>query len=54
MSAASYMQFCSAKNYREGATTMITGEMKSKVDAVWDAFWAGGISNPLEVMEQIT
>ncbi|GAC49576.1 type I restriction-modification system subunit M [Gordonia aichiensis] len=33
---------------------MITGEQKSKVDAVWDAFWSGGISNPLEVMEQIT
>ena len=33
---------------------MITGEIKSKVDAVWDAFWTGGISNPLEVMEQIT
>ncbi|MGW6374727.1 type I restriction-modification system subunit M [Rhodococcus sp. NPDC055112] len=33
---------------------MITGDTKSKVDAVWDAFWTGGISNPLEVMEQIT
>lgn len=33
---------------------MITGELKPKVDRVWDAFWAGGISNPLEVMEQIT
>ncbi|MGW3494687.1 type I restriction-modification system subunit M [Streptomyces sp. NPDC001020] len=33
---------------------MITGELKSKVDRVWDAFWSGGISNPLEVMEQIT
>ncbi|HNP58288.1 MAG TPA: class I SAM-dependent DNA methyltransferase [Gordonia sp. (in: high G+C Gram-positive bacteria)] len=33
---------------------MITGEQKRKVDAVWDAFWTGGISNPLEVMEQIT
>ncbi|KKD08355.1 type I restriction-modification system subunit M [Streptomyces sp. WM6386] len=33
---------------------MITGELKSKVDRVWDAFWTGGISNPLEVMEQIT
>lgn len=33
---------------------MITGEQKSKVDAVWDAFWSGGIANPLEVMEQIT
>ena len=27
---------------------------KSKVDRVWDAFWSGGISNPLEVIEQIT
>ena len=33
---------------------MITGEIKSQVDRVWDAFWSGGISNPLEVIEQIT
>ncbi len=33
---------------------MITGEIKSKIDAIWNAFWAGGISNPLEVIEQIT
>ncbi|MCM8555502.1 type I restriction-modification system subunit M N-terminal domain-containing protein, partial [Streptomyces sp. STCH 565 A] len=33
---------------------MNTGDLKSKVDRVWDAFWSGGISNPLEVMEQIT
>ena len=33
---------------------MITGDLKSKVDRVWDAFWSGGIANPLEVMEQIT
>lgn len=33
---------------------MITGEVKSKVDAIWNAFWSGGIANPLEVMEQIT
>jgi type I restriction enzyme M protein len=33
---------------------MITGELKSKVDALWNAFWSGGISNPLEVIEQIT
>jgi len=33
---------------------MITGELKSKVDSVWNAFWTGGISNPLEVIEQIT
>src|SRR5438034_6937742 len=33
---------------------MITGELKSKVDRLWDSFWSGGISNPLEVIEQIT
>ncbi|MTD54067.1 type I restriction-modification system subunit M [Amycolatopsis pithecellobii] len=33
---------------------MITGTLKSKIDRVWDAFWSGGISNPLEVIEQIT
>jgi type I restriction enzyme M protein len=33
---------------------MITGELKSQVDRLWDAFWSGGISNPLEVIEQIT
>ncbi|MBA3020440.1 class I SAM-dependent DNA methyltransferase [Propionicimonas sp.] len=33
---------------------MITGTLKSQVDRVWDAFWSGGISNPLEVIEQIT
>jgi len=33
---------------------VITGDLKSKIDRVWDAFWSGGISNPLEVIEQIT
>jgi type I restriction enzyme M protein len=33
---------------------MLTGEIKSKIDRIWDAFWSGGISNPLEVIEQIT
>jgi len=28
--------------------------VKSKIDAVWNDFWSGGISNPLEVMEQLT
>ncbi len=32
----------------------ITGDLKSKIDNVWDAFWVGGIANPLEVMEQLT
>src|SRR6058998_1148726 len=33
---------------------MITGEIKNQIDRIWDAFWSGGISNPLEVIEQIT
>ena len=33
---------------------MLTGELKSQVDKVWNSFWAGGISNPLEIIEQIT
>jgi type I restriction enzyme M protein len=33
---------------------MLTGEARGQVDRIWDAFWSGGISNPLEVMEQIT
>lgn len=33
---------------------MITGDLRSKIDRLWDAFWSGGISNPLEVIEQIT
>lgn len=33
---------------------MINGELRSTIDRVWDAFWSGGISNPLEVIEQIT
>jgi type I restriction enzyme M protein len=33
---------------------MLTGELRSKIDGVWNAFWAGGIANPLEVIEQIT
>jgi len=33
---------------------MLTGEIRSQVDRVWDAFWTGGISNPMEVIEQFT
>jgi type I restriction enzyme M protein len=33
---------------------MLTGEIRSKIDALWNAFWTGGISNPIEVIEQIT
>ncbi|MBB5185679.1 type I restriction enzyme M protein [Faecalicoccus acidiformans] len=33
---------------------MITGELKNKIDSLWDVFAAGGLTNPLEVIEQIT
>jgi type I restriction enzyme M protein len=33
---------------------MLTGEIRNQIDRVWDAFWSGGISNPLEIIEQIT
>jgi hypothetical protein len=29
---------------------MITGELKSQIDRVWEAFWTGGLSNPLTVI----
>lgn len=33
---------------------MINGELRSKVDKIWETFWTGGITNPLEVIEQFT
>ena len=33
---------------------MITGELKSKVDSIWDTIWTGGITSPITVLEQIT
>lgn len=33
---------------------MITGEMKNKVDSIWDTIWTGGITSPITVLEQIT
>src|SRR5438094_6390078 len=33
---------------------MLTGDIRNQIDRIWDAFWSGGIANPLEVMEQIT
>lgn len=44
----------SAVQERGAARDHITGELKNKLDRVWDAFWPGGTSNPLEVIEQIT
>ena len=33
---------------------MLTGDLRNQIDRLWDSFWSGGTSNPLEVMEQIT
>jgi len=33
---------------------MITGATRNKVDAVWQKMWEGGITNPIEVISQLT
>jgi type I restriction enzyme M protein len=33
---------------------MLTGELRSQVDGIWNDFWSGGLANPLQVIEQIT
>lgn len=33
---------------------MITGELKSRINKLWEEFWTGGVTNPLTVIEQIT
>jgi type I restriction enzyme M protein len=33
---------------------MITGELKNKMDSLWAIYWTGGITNPLDVIEQMT
>jgi type I restriction enzyme M protein len=33
---------------------MITGEIRNQIDNIWNDFWAGGVANPLSVIEQIT
>ena len=38
----------------KGWLLLLTGVIRSQVDRVWDAFWSGGISNPLSVIEQFT
>ena len=37
-----------------GKHGMITGAIKNKVDKIWTDIWAGGITNPLTVIEQLT
>ena len=33
---------------------VITGKLKNDIDAIWDVFWSGGITNPMNVIEQMT
>ena len=33
---------------------MITGELKNRIDGLWEIFWTGGLTNPLDVIEQMT
>jgi len=33
---------------------LITSELRNKIDKIWGDMWAGGISNPLTVIEQLT
>ena len=38
----------------KGSKNMLTGEIRNKVDIIWTDMWAGGITNPLTVIEQLT
>ena len=40
--------------YIELIITMITGEIKNRIDSIWDTFWTGGITNSVTVLEQMT
>ena len=33
------------------AASVLTDELRNQIDRIWDAFWSGGIANPLEVLE---
>ncbi|MBQ9346282.1 MAG: SAM-dependent DNA methyltransferase [Oscillibacter sp.] len=33
---------------------MVTGELRNKIDNLWEVFWTGGLTNPLDVIEQMT
>jgi type I restriction enzyme M protein len=33
---------------------MLNSTLRSQIDTIWNAFWSGGVSNPLSVIEQIT
>ena len=33
---------------------MITGEIKTRIDQIWDTFWTGGVTNSITILEQMT
>ena len=33
---------------------MITGDIKNRIDSIWDTFWTGGITNSITILEQMT
>ena len=39
---------------REGTDVMISDDLKKSIDRIWDTLWAGGLTNPLTDVEQIT
>lgn len=32
---------------------MITGEIKNKIDKIWETFWTGGLTNPMDIIKQM-
>lgn len=38
----------------QGGLIVITGELKNRIDSLWEIFWTGGLTNPLDVIEQTT
>ena len=43
-----------APNNLQGQSVMLTGTIRTQIDQIWNAFWSGGVSNPLSVIEQLT
>ena len=42
-----------ASNQNQNSST-ITGDVKSRIDKIWDTLWAGGITVPVTILEQLT
>ena len=40
--------------HRAELELMITGEIKNRIDSIWDTFWTGGITNSITILEQMT